>query len=60
MADLNQHQGNFAYCTVDKKTDQPVVKISGKQAFSSFCQRLGDEIILNWCQELGIAHVGVR
>ncbi|MEY3866383.1 MAG: hypothetical protein RLZZ338_274 [Cyanobacteriota bacterium] len=37
-----------------------MVKISGKQAFSSFCKTLGDEIILNWCQELGITHGGAQ
>jgi putative transposase len=53
---LNQHPGKFAYCTVDKKTNQPVVKTSGKQAFRSFCKTLGEEIIPLWCRELGIAH----
>ena len=56
IAYLNQHQGKFAYCTVDKKTNQPVVKTSGKQAFRSFCKTLGEEIIPLWCRELGIAH----
>lgn len=56
IAYLNQHQGKFAYCTVNKKTNQPVVKTSGKQAFRSFCKTLGEEIIPNWCKELGIAH----
>lgn len=56
MAYLNQHQGKFAYCTVDKKTNQPVVKTSGKQAFRSFCKTSGEEIIPKWCKELGIAH----
>jgi putative transposase len=40
IAYLNQHQGKFAYCTVNKKTNQPVVKTSGKQAFRSFCKTL--------------------
>lgn len=56
IAYLNQHQGKFAYYTVDKKTNQPVVKTSGKQAFRSFCKTLGNEIIPEWCKELGIAH----
>jgi putative transposase len=42
--------------TVDKKTHQPVVKTSLKQAFRSFCKTLGDEIIPGWCRDLGIAH----
>lgn len=56
IAYLNQHQGKFAYHTVDKKTNRPVVKTSGKQAFRSFCKTLGHEIILEWCKDLGIAH----
>ncbi|MEG4487244.1 hypothetical protein [Microcoleus sp. D2_18a_B4] len=38
IAYLNQHQGKFTYYTVDKKTNQPVLKTSGKQAFRSFCK----------------------
>jgi putative transposase len=53
---LNQHQGKFTYYTVDKKTNQPVLKTFGKQAFRSFCKTLGYEIIPEWCKELGIAH----
>jgi len=53
---LNHHQGKFAYCTVNKKTNQPVVKTSGKEAFRSFCKTLGEEIIPEWCKDLGIAH----
>jgi len=56
IAYLNQHQGKFTYHTVDKKTNQPVVKTSGKQAFRSFCKTLGYEIIPEWCKDLGIAH----
>ncbi|NJM60965.1 MAG: transposase [Oscillatoriales cyanobacterium RU_3_3] len=56
IAYLNQHQGKFTYYTVDKKTNRPVVKTSGKQAFRSFCKTLGHEIIPEWCQDLGIAH----
>jgi putative transposase len=41
IAYLNQHQGKFTDHTVDKKTNQPVVKTSGKQAFRSFCKTLG-------------------
>jgi transposase, IS605 OrfB family, central region len=56
IAYLNQNQGKFTYYTVDKKTNQPVLKTSGKQAFRSFCKTLGYEIIPEWCKELGIAH----
>ncbi|MEG4918635.1 MULTISPECIES: hypothetical protein [unclassified Microcoleus] len=38
IAYLNQHQGKFTYYTVDKKTNQPVSKTSGKQAFRSYCK----------------------
>ncbi|XZO01454.1 MAG: hypothetical protein ACM65L_23675 [Microcoleus sp.] len=56
IAYLNQNQGKFTYYTVDKKTNQPVLKISGQQAFRSFCKTLGCEIIPKWCKESGIAH----
>jgi putative transposase len=56
IAYLNQHQGKFTYHTVDKKTNQPVIKTSGKQAFRSFCKTLASEIIPEWCSYLGIAH----
>ena len=56
IAYLNQNQGKFTYYTVDKKTNQPVLKTSGKQAFRSFCKTLAYEIIPEWCKELGIAH----
>ncbi len=56
IAYLNQNQGKFTYYTVDKKTNQPVLKTSGQQAFRSFCKTLGCEIIPEWCKELGIAH----
>lgn len=56
IAYLNQNQGKFTYYTVDKKTNQPVLKTSGKQAFRSFGKTLGYEIIPEWCKELGIAH----
>jgi len=56
IAYLNQNQGKFTYYTVDKKTNQPVLKTSGKQAFRSFCKTLGYEIIPEWCKDLGIAH----
>lgn len=56
IAYLNQHQGKFTYYTVDRKTNQPVVKTSGKQAFRSFCKTLGHKIIPEWCKDLGIAH----
>lgn len=56
IAYLNQHQGKFIYYTVDKKTNQPVLKTSGKQAFRSFCKTLDYQIIPEWCKELGIAH----
>ena len=56
IAYLNQNQGRFTYHTVDKKTNQPVIKTSGKQAFRSFCKTLGNEIIPEWCKDLGIAH----
>jgi putative transposase len=56
IAYLNQHQGKFTYYTINKKTNQPVIKASGKQAFRSFCKTLGHEIIPEWCKDLGIAH----
>lgn len=56
IAYLNQNQGKFTYYTVDKKTNQPVLKTSGQQAFRSFCKTLGCKIIPEWCKELGIAH----
>jgi putative transposase len=56
IAYLNQHQGKFTYHTIDKKTNQLVVKTSGKQAFRSFCKTLGYEIIPEWCKDLGMSH----
>jgi len=50
IAYLNQHQG-FVY--INTKGEQ---KTAGKQAFRSFCKTLGDEIIPQWCKDLGISH----
>jgi putative transposase len=49
IAYLNQHQG-FTY--INNKGE----KTTGKKAFRSFCKTLGEEIIPDWCKQLGIAH----
>ncbi|GAA6619532.1 RNA-guided endonuclease InsQ/TnpB family protein [Scytonema sp. NUACC26] len=50
IAYLNKHQG-FTYINTKGET-----RASGKKEFRSFCKTLGEEIIPQWCKDLGIAH----
>ncbi|MEC4819779.1 MAG: transposase, partial [Scytonema sp. PMC 1069.18] len=50
IAYLNKHQG-FVY--INTKGEK---RTSGKKEFRSFCKTLGEEIIPQWCKDLGIAH----